>query len=89
MTTRPHPGTVAYHNPEPDLVTQVRTLVSSGVDRREAVNMVISGSVDRSEVEAAHTYWIRQMPRFDRDDHTGTHVLMIIEDALREIPRAR
>jgi hypothetical protein len=27
------------------------------------------------------------MPRFDWDDHTGTRVLMILEDVLREIPR--
>jgi hypothetical protein len=89
MTTRPHPGTVAYLNPEPDLVTEVRALVADGVDRRESVDMVISRSLDRSEVEAAYSYWVRQMPRFAWDDHTGTHVLMILEDALRGIPRGQ
>jgi hypothetical protein len=51
--------------------------------------MVISRSLDRSEVEAAYSYWVRQMPRFAWDDHTGTHVLMILEDALRGIPRGQ
>jgi hypothetical protein len=87
MTTNPHPGTVAYQNPEPELVTRVRSLVSDDVDRLEAVNRLLSGSLDRREVEAAHIYWVRQVPRFAWDDYTGTHVLMIIEDILREIPR--
>ena len=89
MTTRPHPGTVAYQNPEPDLVTQVRALVSDGVDRLEAVNRVLSTNLDRRDVEAAHSYWVRQMPGFAWDDYTGTHVLMVIEDVLRKIPRGK
>jgi hypothetical protein len=29
------------------------------------------------------------MPRFAWDDHMGTHVLMILEDALRELSRGK
>jgi hypothetical protein len=85
----PHPGTVAYHNPEPQLITDLRTLVSDGTGRRDAVRTVTTWELDRDEVEAAHTYWVGQMPRFAWDDHTGTHVLMILEDALRELPRGK
>jgi len=88
MTTRPHPGTVAYHDPEPELVTEILGLVSKGTTtRQDAVAMVGAKDPGRAEVEVAHEYWIRQMPRFDWDDHTGTRVLMILEDVLREIPR--
>jgi hypothetical protein len=86
---RPHPGTLAYHNPEPELVSEVRALVSRGTGRREAVTAFTMRGLDRDEVEAAHSYWVRQMPRFAWDDHRGTNVLMILEDLLREIPRGR
>lgn len=89
MSTRPHPGTVAYQNPEPGLVTEVRGLVSNGVPGRDAVAMLTQRRLDRNDVETAHTYWVQQMSRFAWDDYTGTHVLMILEEVLREIPRGK
>ena len=89
MSIRAHPGTLAYHNPEPEIVTQVRALVSNGTGRRDAVSMLTARELDRDEVESAHSYWVRQMSGFAWDDYTGTHVLMILEDVLREIPRGK
>lgn len=89
MTSRPHPGTLAYPNPEPELVAEVRALVSNHTTRRDAVAMLTERGLERKDVETAHTYWLRQMPRFAWDDHTGTHVLMILEDVLGEIPRGK
>lgn len=87
MTTRPHPGTAAYNDPEPELVTEILGLVSKGTTRQDAMAMVEAKDPGRAEVEAARGYWIRQMPRFDWDDYTGTRVLMILENVLRKIPR--
>jgi len=89
MTTRPHPGTLEYQNPELELVGEIRTLVSNGTPRRDAVAMLIGRGLERNEVETAHTYWVRQMPRFAWEDYTGNDVLMILEDVLREIPRGK
>ncbi|HEX6221924.1 MAG TPA: hypothetical protein VF115_12590 [Acidimicrobiia bacterium] len=89
MSIRAHPGTLAYHNPEPELVTQVRSLVSNGTGRRDAVSMLTARELDRDEVESAHAYWVRQMPGFAWDDYMCTHVVMILENILREIPRGK
>ena len=85
MSIRAQPGTLAHHNPEPELVTQVRALVANGTRRRDVVSMLTAKELDRDEVRS-DSYWVRQMSGFAWDDHTGTHVLMILEDVLREIP---
>jgi len=87
VTTQPLPGTIASHNPEPSIVSEARALLSSGVPRREIVARIASMEPDRDEIESAHTYWVRRMPRFDWEDHTGNHILLILEELLREVPR--
>lgn len=84
---RPHPGTRAYQNLEPELIPELRALVSNRTNRRDVVAMLTGRGLDRKDVDAAHTYWLRQMPKFAWDDYTGTDVLMILEEVLREIPR--
>ena len=87
MTSRPYPGTRPYQYPEPELVAEVRAFVSNGTTRRDAVAMLTGRDLERKDVESAKTWWVQQIPRFAWDDHTGTHVLMILEDVLRGIPR--
>jgi len=86
---RPDPGTLAYHSPEPELVTQVRRLVSDGVSRDEAAaSLARPVGTDRGTLEEAHVYWVWQMHRLSSDDYDATRVLMILEEALRHMSPA-
>lgn len=77
------PGTLAYYNPEPALVSEVRQSLGEGTERRELVEMLAERDLSREEVQAAYTYWLHKMHRSPWYDRSGNRVQNALEDLLR------
>lgn len=79
----PFPGTVAARHPEPAVVTAARVMAVEGFEVCNVIAEIEHLGIDRTRLEEAKTYWVRQLSRGRSDDFAGHRVLQALEGALR------
>lgn len=79
----PYPGTVAAKHPEPAAVTVARVMDIEGFNVGQVVVEIERLGIDRTQLEEAKTYWVRQLGHRPSDDFSAHRVLKSFEVALR------
>lgn len=78
---KPRPGTVASNQPVPALVEQAVRLIDEGSAAIAAAERLAAGT-PAGELQAAHLWWVRRMPKESWNDHEASAVLRALEHAV-------